>query len=387
MHKFHGWVLMLLGVVSLTITTSCRRSATHSAQGVAGDSSALAGDTLSMRYSRLLSVVKYEHFTRVDVKNPWDTLHSLHTYLLVERSQAVPHDLPQGTVVRIPLNKSVVYSSVHCGLIEELGAQHCIAGVCDLRYIALPFIQQACKAGRMADLGSSMNPDIEHLIQLNPDAILLSPFENSGGYGRLDKLDIPLIECADYMESSPLARAEWMRFYGLLYGEYQRADSLFAAVEHRYLSYVDSAAVYTSRPTVFSEMKQGGMWYVPGGESTVGRLFAHAGAQYVFESIPESGSVALSFETVLSKAGNADFWLIKHGGKDKTYADIQADYSPYARFKAFTTRHIYACNVDESGYYEETPFHPDVLLLDLIKIFHPQAFCAVKSRYFRNLAP
>ena len=158
----------------------------------------------------------------------------LHTYVLVDKEKSLPADLPEGTLVRTPLSKAVVYSSVHCGLLDQIGALESIGGVCDLKYIKLPEVQDGCRTGSIADVGNGMNPDMEKIIDLHPDAIMLSPFENSGGYGRVEKLDIPIIECADYMETSALGRAEWMRFYGLLFGEAQKADSLFAEVEKNY---------------------------------------------------------------------------------------------------------------------------------------------------------
>ena len=152
-----------------------------------------------------------------------------------------------------------------------------------------------------------MNPDIEKIIDLRPDAIMLSPFENSGGYGRVGKLGVPVIECADYMETSPLGRAEWLRFYGLLVGQEQRGDSLFVQIEKEYLAVKDLAAQATSRPTVLSDLKYGSAWYIAGGQSTTGRLYADAGADYVFAELPNSGSVPMAFETVFDKGEHADF--------------------------------------------------------------------------------
>ena len=158
------------------------------------------GDTLDLKYAENLKIVSYDDYRVATLRNPWDTLEILHTYVLVGRDEPLPDSLPQGTVVRVPLQKAVIYSSVHCGLMEELGALSAVGGVCDLRYIDLPYVKEGCRTGRIADLGSGMNPDIEKLMALHPDAVMLSPFENSGGYGRLGKLDIPIIECADYME-------------------------------------------------------------------------------------------------------------------------------------------------------------------------------------------
>lgn len=231
------------------------------------------GDTIPLRYAENLTLVSYPGYTLATLRNPWDTLHTLHTYILVPKDRELPAHLPAGTVVRTPLSKSVIYSSVHCGLMDNLGVFGSIGGVCDLKYIKLPAVHKACRRGAIADCGDGMNPDMERIIDLHPDAILLSPFENSGGYGRIEKLNIPIIECADYMETSALGRAEWMRFYGLLFGAAPQADSLFAEVDSCYQRLKMRAQLSSTSFSVVSELKSGSAWYVPGGRSTIGRLF------------------------------------------------------------------------------------------------------------------
>lgn len=346
------------------------------------------GDTVRMKYSSLLQIVKHADYTVVTIRNPWDTLKVLHTYLLADREKPLPEHLPEGTVVRTPLQKSVIYSSVHCSLWSELDELKGIGGVCGLEYIKLPQIQEGCRNGSIVNVGNSMNPDIERIIDLRPDAILLSPFENSGGYGRVGKLNIPIIECADYMETSALGRAEWMRLYGLLLGKEAQADSLFAGIEKEYLTLTQQVKSQNlKRPTVISEMKNSSAWYIPGGNSTMGRLYQDAGADYVFAYLSNSGSVPLAFETVFDWGGNADIWLIKYNQpQDKTYSELERDYAPYARFKAFQDRKVYGCNTNHVPFYEESPFHPELLLKDLIKIFHPELLPDYDLKYFSNLA-
>lgn len=346
------------------------------------------GDTVRMKYSSLLQIVKHADYTVVTIRNPWDTLKVLHTYLLADREKPLPEHLPEGTVVRTPLQKSVIYSSVHCSLWSELDELKGIGGVCGLEYIKLPQIQEGCRNGSIVNVGNSMNPDIERIIDLRPDAILLSPFENSGGYGRVGKLNIPIIECADYMETSALGRAEWMRLYGLLLGKEAQADSLFAGIEKEYLTLTQQVKSQNlKRPTVISEMKNSSAWYIPGGNSTMGRLYQDAGADYVFAYLSNSGSVPLAFETVFDRGGNADIWLIKYNQpQDKTYSELERDYAPYARFKAFQDRKVYGCNTNRVPFYEESPFHPELLLKDLIKIFHPELLPDYDLKYFSNLA-
>lgn len=345
------------------------------------------GDTLKLRYAENLRIVNYSEYTVAEVRNPWDTLKTLHTYILTDKTKPVPESVPEGTVVRVPLERTLVYSVVHGSLLNELGALDNIRGVCNSEYFKLPEVQERCREGIITDCGNSMSPDIERIIELNPDGILLSPFENNGGYGRVGKLNIPIIECADYMETSPLGRAEWMRFYGMLTGKEAKADSLFTAVEREYLNVKHRAAQAQKHPTVLSDLRYGSAWYIAGGNSTTGKLYADAGANYIFADLQNSGSVPLAFEAVFDKGGDADYWFIKYNQKtDKTYRELKQDYAPYARFKAFKERRIYGCNTGRIPYYEESPFHPEELLKDIVKILHPDLLEGYEPKYFSNLA-
>lgn len=347
-----------------------------------------SGATVAMRYAEQIQIDSCDGYWSVRVRNPWDTEKILHTYILVEQGRELPDNLPSGTLVRTPLRKSLIYSSVHCSLLVELDALDCIGGVCDLQYIYHPAVRTRCAEGRIVDAGNAMSPDLEKVIDLHPDAVLLSPFENSGGYGRIEKLGIPIIECADYMETSPLGRAEWMRFFGLLFGRKQQADSLFAEVEKRYASLKSLVDTVSVRPTVLSELRNGSAWYTPGGHSTIGRLYADAGAAYVWADDTRSGSVPLSFETVFDRGRNADFWLFKYNETvDKTLTSLRAEYAPYAGFRAFQTGRVFACNTGKVPFYEETPFRPDWLLKDLILVFHPECLPGETARYFKQLHP
>ena len=344
------------------------------------------GDTLALRHAGNLTVVEYPDYSVAVLRNPWDTLRTLHTYVLVPRDRPLPDSLPEGTVVRTPLSRSLVYSSVHCALLAELGAADAIGGVCDLRYIRLPFVHEAFAQGRLADCGNAMNPDVERIVELRPDAVLLSPYQDSNGYGRIATLGIPLVECADYLETSALGRAEWMRFYGRLFGVGRQADSLFAVVEDNYRRLKQRALLSSTSLSVLSDTKYGPVWYVSGGGSPMGRLYADAGGRYVFADEPTSGALPLSFESVLDRAGNADVWLIKYNrDHDLTYAGLRAEYAGYAEFKAFKQHNIYGCNAARVNFFEETPFHPDWLLSDLIQIFHPEVQDLGGLRYFCKL--
>ncbi len=334
------------------------------------------GETLTLRHADLLSITEHDGYTTVSITNPWDSTRTLHRYVLVPRNAELPEHLPEGDVVRTPLENMAVYTSVHCGLIDELGAYSSIRGVCDLQYINLPKVHDDVRSGRIRDLGETMSPNIEGVIDMQPDAILLSPFENSGSYGKVGKLGIPLIECADYMETSPLGRAEWMRFYGRLIGRTAEADSLFSCIEQRYDSIRTRASQTSRRPTVVTEMKIGSTWYVAGGESTVGHFISDAAGDYIYKDVKERGALPYSPETVYEKAREADLWLIKYNqATDVTLRDIASLWAMNTRMRAWQTGNVWVCNLSLTHFYEETPFHPDVLLSEYVSILHPE-LCA-----------
>ena len=352
-----------------------------------------AGDTVVFKYATQLSIVRHKDYTEVVVKNPWKEGKILHSYLLVPDS-IDPQDISPSsflvppsstsTIVRTPLRRSVMFTTVHCAMLMSFGCEQSIAGVADLKYIKIPWIHEQVKAGRITDVGEGMSPVVEKIIDQRPDALFLSPFENSGGYGRLEEIGIPIIECAEYMEPSPLARAEWLRFYGMLFGCEARADSLFAVVDSSYCALKKLFTLVNKK--VLLDKVTGSVWYVPGGRSTIGQMIQDAGGDYPWADDDHSGSVSLPFEAVLEKAGEADVWLFRYSSDhDITPAELLSEHHGYDQFKAFRTGEIYGCDVERSLFYEESPFRPDWLLGDYIHILHPDIPDLPPLRYYKKL--
>ena len=357
-----------------------------------------APDSVEFRYARLIHIEKQGDTRVVYIDNPWKPGTTLHRYVLVPRDKGkdnAPSSIvnsqlsivnSQLSIISCPLQRSVVFTSVHCALIEQLKATAQVAGVADLKYIKVPFVQQGVKQGTITDCGDGMSPVVETIIDAGADAILLSPFENSGGYGQLEDINIPIIECAEYMEQTPLARAEWMRFYGMLYGQEELADSLFRAVERNYRNLQHLAQDASTHPTVLMDKMAGPVWYVPGGRSTIGQMVADAGAGYPWAADTHSGSLQLSYETVLERAGKCDMWLLRYDSpKPLTLSELLSEKDGYRMLLPVTNGQVYACNVSTSMFYEETPFRPDLLLQDFIHIFHPDIPNLPPLRYYHKL--
>ena len=439
--------ILLCGATVSLLMAACQGGKTAAAD-------AEAGDTLEMKYAKLLTIVKHGddedasgngegadyQYAETIIANPWKAGTLLHRYILIpkgkEGDETVARLALQRTsgvgcttdTVRTPVERSAVFIAPHCQLMYELGCQQAIRGVCDLNYINIPDVRKrAASAGNassgnasaqnsIVDCGSSMAPDIERIIALKPEAILVSPFENSGGYGKLDKLRIPLIEAADYMESSPLGRAEWMKFYGMLFGKDKnisttaagkssgaaagkasgaaagkaseailpascelRADSLFAQIEKEYLNLKAEAGKLPKGLSILTERKTGGVWYVPGGQSTIGILLKDANARYIFEDDQHSGSLAMSPEQILAKGSQVDVWAFKYfGGAPLSQVQLLQEYDGYKALAAFNRGNIYQVDTSTVPYFELTSFHPELLLREFIILAHGERFGKLK---------
>ena len=377
-------------IIIIGVFTSCNHSQTRL--------EARGGDTVRFEYARHLKIVKHQGYSIATLTDPWKQGKILHTYALVPKGKAGDEvckafssdNNQEVTIVRTPITRSVVFTTVHCALLYDLKAESAIKGVCDLQYISIPDVQQRAKlpisdAHHVVDCGNSMSSNVEKIIDLKPEVIMVSPFENSGGYGKLDKLHIPLIEMADYMEESSLGRAEWMKFYGILFGREKAANSLFNEVKSNYERLMQKAQTAKQTLSIFTERMMGNVWYVPGGRSVIGGLLQDARARYVFANDTHSGSVALSFESVLDRAGKADIWLFKYNEHPSTLQELLKENAGYGEFKAVKTHQVFACDCTHRPYYEEVSFHPDRLLSDVIQIVHPDIAGFAPMHYYQRL--
>ena len=443
--------ILLCGATVALLMAACQGGKTAAAD-------AEAGDTLEMKYAKLLTIVKHGdgeeasdeaegvdyQYAEAIIANPWKAGTMLHRYILIPKGEEGDKTVAMlarrrsmgarctTDTVRTPVERSAVFIAPHCQLMYELGCQQAIRGVCDLNYINIPDVRKrAASAGKassgnasaqnsIVDCGSSMAPDIERIIALKPEAILVSPFENSGGYGKLDKLHIPLIEAADYMESSPLGRAEWMKFYGMLFGRAKnisttaagkaseaavgkaseatagkaseatlpascelRADSLFAQIEKEYLKLKAEAGKLPKGLSILTERKTGNVWYVPGGQSTIGILLKDANARYIFSDDQHSGSLPMSPEQILAKGKQVDVWAFKYfGGAPLSQVQLLQEYDGYKALAAFNWGNIYQVDTSTVPYFELTSFHPELLLREFIILAHGERFG--KLRFYKK---
>ena len=351
-----------------------------------------AGMPVPMKYAQYLDIRDCKGYSVADIVNPWDTARLLHRYILVPADSALPAGLPEGTLIRTPVDHIIVYSSVHASIIDMLGGSGRISGVCEPEYMTCEAIREGIAAGTIIDCGNSVSPNIERIADAGGKVIIASPFANSG-YGAAGKLGIPIVEAADYMENLPLGRTEWVRLFGALLGCRERADSLFHEAESEYnevkdkvMQHIQDCGGDSHRPTLLVERKYGASWDVPGGASYMVRIYEDAGADYIFGDNSSTANINMSFENVLKEGMDADIWVLKYWSEEPmSYASLQAEYHLYSRFKAFREKRIFGCNTFSSTYYDDIVLHPAWILADLAAVFHPDLMKDYRKRYFQPL--
>jgi len=329
-----------------------------------------AQSTAVIHYANGFAINYYENYTEVNVKNPWDTTKILQKYILIDKTKPQPENLPEGTLVKIPVENIACLYSIDASIIQSLGDENKVKAIAETQYVKIPYLVNGLKTGKIADIGQSTALNIERLMDISPDIIIVSPFQGMG-YGNLEATGIAIVENAAYMENTPLGRAEWIRFIAAFLQKEKEAEKIMDDIAERYIRLANKAKTVDFRPTVFCEKKYGQTWWAPGGNSYMAHFLKDAGADYIWKDTPESGSLELNFEMVYDKAENADYWIVR-SNYNITYQDLKKEFEPYSYFKAWKEKQIIFSNTMENDYYETSAMNPDLVLYDLIHIFHPK---------------
>lgn len=345
-----------------------------------------AHEQAGTQYADLLNITPEDGYTRVDVRTEKGG-RPVATYLLVPRESEQPKNLPAGEVLKVPVQSLVVNTTVYAYPLKELGSLGVVKGVTDASYFTMPEIRQGLKEGSVTDVGNAQQPTVEKIVELAPDGMLINLFEGMNA-GALPTSGTPYIKMADNLEATPLGRAEWIKFLGLLTGKEAQADSIFSQVVKDYTALTDKAKDARNKPKVLVENMYEGAWYVPGGNSVSARLIEDAGGAYPWINDTKTGSLSLSYEQVLGTAGDADIWLLKVFGQQLSRASLAAMDKRYTQFQPYRTGKVWYSDTATSGLFDYNAFHPELVLSDYVLIFHPElAEQGRKPRFYRQMQP
>lgn len=368
----------------LAVAAGCRNTGKVQGRSVATDSER---GIASPVYAEGFAVRYTSQGILLDIQDPQRTYGQSFHYLIASRDAEEPV-VPEGyTLLRVPVERVVCMTSLQLSNFIALDELDRVKGVTSTRHLFNPEMKQRLADGRTRKIGIEGNFDSEVILGMAPDLILISPFKR-GGYEALKGVDVPLVPHLGYQEQTPLGQAEWIKFVGLLIGEEEKAAQIFNEIETRYNALKALTADVTERPVVLSGELHGGNWYVGGGRSFLAQIFRDAGGEYFLPDDGRHGGLNLDFETVYSQTAQARYWRIVNSFQGTfTYDALQAEDARYADLTAFKERGIIYCNMREVPFYENMPVQPDVVLSDLIHIFHPELLPADYQPVFYRLLP
>lgn len=348
-------------------------------------------DQIELEYADGFEVEYFNHYKVVSVLNPWRDAEVDFQYVLVQCGTPIPDGFEEAQVISIPPTRVVSLSTTNLPHLDQLDVLDRLVGVDRPELVNTPAVKEKVEAGEMPGVRRGSTLNFEELLNLNPDLVMTfgtgdPEFDN---FSKLMELDIPTAILAEYMESSPLGRAEWMKFTALFFNQEEKAESIFEGIAERYQEMVTVAEKVSESPTVITGFNRGGTWSVSGGESYVAQYLADAGANYLWQDINSAGSVPLDFEAVYARGKDADYWL--HGNQD--WEDLEsaiAQDSRYSSFQAVQNNQVYNndAQVNAAGgndFWESGLINPDLILADLIKIFHPNRLPDHELVYYRRL--
>ena len=350
------WILFLVAL------TACRFNTQVKEEKVEVDN--------MMRYARNVVVSEEDYGYLMEVICPWDTTLSLGKFALVKDMTATLG--MEVTKVKVPVQSVISFSATQWAVFLRLGEIDRVKGILEGRFVTDSIMRSLLEQEKVYDIGTEAAANIERMIQIQPDILLYSPYFD-GNQGGLNITGAVLFPFADYMENTPLGRAEWIRVIGMLTGCEDKADAWFDDIERRYNALSGLCAEVEHRPTVFSDLAFNGQWYVAGGRSYMAKLFADAGADYIWKDNPSTASVPMDAESILAKAQHADYWrVINSNPFPMTYESLAKESPVYPLFDAFKNHQIIVCDILSTGYFEQSQCEPDLLLADFIHFFHPE---------------
>jgi iron complex transport system substrate-binding protein len=335
------------------------------------------------------SIEYFGNYKKITVHEAYRGAAKPEIYYLLNRGMEVPEELKGGQVIFIPLKSIVPFSTSYIPMIDMIGESEKINGFPGTHLVSTESVVERINLGLVAELGSENGLNREALIDLNPElAMVYTLGSNLDRFFQIGRSGIPVVFNADYLETTPIGRVEWIKFIAAFFNKEMQADSVFRSIKQNYQNYTSLSGSVTNKPLVYSGIMYGDTWFAPGGNSWAARFFEDAGADYLWKETNSSGSLELSFESVFEIAAHADFWI---GTADFSSLQMLANSnSKYAFFDAFKNKSVYSYHKKAganggNAYLELGYARPDLILADLIHIFHPNLLPTYTTYFYKAL--
>ena len=329
----------------------------------------------ALKYAEGFTIISGEHSKIIEINSPWPNANKVFTHEFLNEE--------------LPINEIVVTSTTHIPALELLGVAHTLVGFPGTDYVSSKKTRARIESGAVRELGKNEGINTEVLLELQPDIVIGFGVDGSNRtFETIKKSGIPVIYNGDWVENSPLAKAEWIKFFGVLFNKEKEADSIFNEIELNYLNAKELAATVSTAPTIVSGALHKDVWYLPSGTSPEAQFLKDANVNYLWKDTSGQGSLALNFETVYEKGSNADIWL-----SPSYYASLEAlnqANEHYSKFKAFKNKMVYSFSTTTGAtggvtYYEMGFARPDLVLKDIIKICHQELLPDYQTNFFKPL--
>ncbi|MCF6278947.1 MAG: ABC transporter substrate-binding protein [Flavobacteriaceae bacterium] len=371
----------ILFLISFLLLMSCKSEVNKEVK--------LTGYNTLNKHAQEFEIQLFNDYKKLIIKLPYKDSKQPLEYILLTKGTDLSQFSETDKTIQIPIKNIVVTSTTHIAMLELLGVEHTLVGFPNTKYVSSEKTRKLIDNGNIKELGMDANLNTEILIDLNPDVVI--GFSVNGSNKSLttaENAGIPVIYNGDWLEETPLGRAEWIKFFGVLFDKEQKADSIFKSIENQYNIAKKIAFEGKNKPTILSGAMFKDVWNLPAGESFVAQFLNDANTNYLWKSTKGKGSLQLNFENVLDKAQNADLWLAP--GYFSTKEQMLSASEHYKQFKAFENGELYtfANKKGETGgviYYELAPTRPDLVLKDIIKITHPELMEDYELVFFERM--
>lgn len=339
-----------------------------------------------------LKIEKTDSFTKVTILNPWQGATDItQIYYLLERGSEIPAYIDSSMIIFVPLIKIVCMSTTHLAMISALGEEQSIAGVSGAGYIYSDSLIKNVKRGLIEDVGYEASLNNEMILKISPDLVMMYGIgsESVSYVNKIRELGMKVLYNADYLETEPLGKAEWIKLFGALYCKENLADSIFVSEKNKYnqlKAYIRKNIRF--RPKVLLGLPYKDTWYISPGNSFISNLIIDAGGDYIWSKTISSTSMPFGIENVYMGALTADYWL--NIGTVKTRDEISSVDQRLSELPCFREGNLYnnIKRITPSGgndYWETGAVYPHLGLKDLAAILHPEIFSDKELFFYRKI--
>jgi len=387
-------LLILSVILSLFLVLSCGRSKSKKSLSKSEVQTEFVDSSFyfesNVKHAKGFKIELHDGYKELSVLDPWNKGQIFQKYYLIPRGRKKNVNLPSdGQIIEVPVKSIAALSSTQIGILNFLGVADRVVAVSLPDRVYNEELSKRVEGGDVVGVGHGATLDFERIVDLSPELVMVAGFMKiSSDETKLINAGLPVAFNIEWMESSPLARAEWAKFIAAFFNKEQKADELFNDLENRYADIKSKIEHVKDRPDVISGYHYKGVWYMPGGQSYLAQLLRDAKGEYCWFSDSTQGSIPLSFEVVLEKQSNSKIWFgPAHCQSLKEMKDLDERYT---LFQAYKDGQVYSVTkrTNDKGandYYESSVISPDLLLKDVAKVLHPELFPSHELYFYKKL--